>query len=407
MISLGDARDRVLRDCRPLDIVEVAVDDAIGLVTAEEVLAPEDVPPFANTAMDGFAVVAADTAGASEEAPVRLPVVGTVAAGTRDPVTVAAGHAARIMTGAAIPPGADAVVMVELCRPSADGDEVEVLAEVAPGNHVRPAGDDLRAGDVVIAPGLELTAGHLGLLAGVGRSHVRVVRRARVGVMSTGDELVDGGAALAPGQIRDANRHSLLALLRDLGCEAVDLGIVADDVAAIRAAIVDGVGSCDALVTSGGVSMGDFDFVKVVLDELGDMDWMQVAIRPAKPLAFGTVDGVPVFGLPGNPVSSMVSFELFARPGLRQMMGHEDTGRSVVTAVADEGLAREADGKIHLVRIVASVVDDGKVHVRSAGGQGSHQLSAMAAANALAVVPDGPGVEPGGPVEAILLGRPL
>jgi molybdopterin molybdotransferase len=191
-----------------------------------------------------------------------------------------------------------------------------------------------------------------------------------------------------------------------VGCEVVDLGIVADDPEAIREAITAGVASCDALVTSGGVSMGDFDYVKVVLDDIGEMDWMQVAIRPAKPLAFGTVGGVPVFGLPGNPVSSMVSFELFARPGLRRMMGHEGPGRTVVDAVADEGLARQADGKIHLVRVVAATSDYGRVHIRSAGGQGSHQLSAMAAANALALVDDGPGVPPGGSVATILLGRP-
>lgn len=403
MIPLGDARARVLRDCHRLPDADVAVFDALGLVTAEEVHSPEDVPPFANTAMDGFAVVAADTDGASDDRPVVLDVIGTVAAGSSGAVEVRPGTAARIMTGAPIPPGADAVVMVERCRPAADGTRVEVLASVGPGNHVRPAGDDLRAGDPVVAAGVELTAGHLGVLAGIGRTTVRVVRRARVGVLSTGDELVEGDAPLRPGQIRDANRHTLLALLREAGCDAVDLGIVPDDEAAIAAAIERGVAECDALVTSGGVSMGDFDYVKVVLDRLGEMEWMQVAIRPAKPLAVGTVAGRPVFGLPGNPVSSMVSFELFARPGLRRMMGHESSGRLVVDAVADEGLARQPDGKVHLFRVLAAYGDDGRFHVRSAGGQGSHQLSAMAAATALAVVPDGDGVPPGGSVETILL----
>lgn len=403
MIPLGDARARVLRDCHRLPDADVAVSDALGLVTAEEVHSPEDVPPFANTAMDGFAVVAADTDGASDDRPVVLDVVGTVAAGSSGAVEVRPGTAARIMTGAPIPPGADAVVMVERCRPAADGTRVEVLTSVGPGNHVRPAGDDLRAGDPVVAAGVELTAGHLGVLAGIGRTTVRVVRRARVGVLSTGDELVEGDAPLRPGQIRDANRHTLLALLREAGCDAVDLGIVPDDEAAIAAAIERGVAECDALVTSGGVSMGDFDYVKVVLDRLGEMEWMQVAIRPAKPLAVGTVAGRPVFGLPGNPVSSMVSFELFARPGLRRMMGHESSGRLVVDAVADEGLARQPDGKVHLFRVLAAYGDDGRFHVRSAGGQGSHQLSAMAAATALAVVPDGDGVPPGGSVETILL----
>lgn len=403
MIPLGEARARVLRDCHLLPATEVPLAAARGLVTAVEVRTAEDVPPFANTAMDGYAVVAVDTTAATEASPVRLPVVGTVAAGSAGDVHVAAGTAARIMTGAPLPPGADAVVMVERCRPAPDGSSVEVTVEVPPGNHVRPAGDDLRAGDPVVAAGVELTAGHLGVLAGIGCTAVRVHRRARVGVMSTGDELVEGPGRLRPGQIRDANRHTLLALLAELGCEPVDLGIVPDTEDAITRAVEEGVATCDALVTSGGVSMGDFDYVKVVLDRLGRADWMQVAIKPAKPLAFGMVDGTPVFGLPGNPVSSMVSFELFARPGLRRMMGHEGSGRLVVEAVAVDGFRRVPDGKTHFVRVQAAYGDDGRFHVRSAGGQGSHQLSAMAAASALAVVPDGEGVPEGGSVEAILL----
>ena len=402
LTPLGDARARVLHHCHRLPVVVVPLDEALGCVTADAVTSAELVPPFANTAMDGFAVRAADTAGATDAAPVRLGVVGTIAAGTAGDLPVGPGQAARIMTGAPLPPGADAVVMVELT--TTEDDVVLVRAEVAPGNHVRRAGDDLRPGDPVVAAGTELTPGHLGVLAGIGRLEVAVVRRARVGVMSTGDELVEGPVELRPGQIRDSNRRALVALLHEAGCEPVDLGIVPDDPARIAAAIEAGVASCDALVTSGGVSMGDFDHVKVVLDQLGEMTWMQVAIKPAKPLAFGTVRGVPVFGLPGNPVSSMVSFELFARPGLRRMMGHETSGRLVVDAVADEGLHRHPDGKVHFVRALAAWGDDGRFHVRSAGAQGSHQLSAMAAANALAVVPDGSGVAPGGTVEAILLG---
>jgi molybdopterin molybdotransferase len=223
--------------------------------------------------------------------------------------------------------------------------------------------------------------------------------------MSTGDELVEGPGELAPGQIRDSNRRALLALVAELGCEPVDLGIVADDEAAIRSAIEQGAATCDALVTSGGVSMGDFDHVKAVLDELGDMNWMQVAIKPAKPLAFGVIDGVPVFGLPGNPVSSMVSFELFARPGLRQMMGHPDWGRMVIGAVAPDGLPRRQDGKTHFVRVRLATHERHGVVATSAGSQGSHQLSAMAAAEGLAVVSDGDGIAPLGVVPVILLGE--
>jgi molybdopterin molybdotransferase len=405
VIALDVARAKVLARCQRLPVAEVPLTDALGLVTAESVTAAELVPPFANTAMDGFAVVAADTAGASEDHPVTLTVVGTVAAGSDGQVPMGPGEAVRIMTGGPMPPGADAVVMVERCRSHPDGGRVDIGVEVAPGNHVRPAGDDLAPGDRVIDEGTTLRPGHLGILAGLGVERVAVVRRARVAVCSTGDELVEGPVTLAPGQIRDSNRRTLLALLDELGCDAVDFGIVRDDEDALRAVIQEATTTCDALVTSGGVSMGDFDLVKKVLGELGDMEWMQVAIRPAKPLASGTVNGVPVFGLPGNPVSSMVSFELFARPGLRQMMGHSGWGRTVVRAVATEGFERSPDGKTHFARVRLSVGDDGSVTASSAGGQGSHQLAAMALADGLAVLPDGPGVTPGAEVSVIVLGE--
>ncbi|MDP6288056.1 MAG: molybdopterin molybdotransferase MoeA, partial [Acidimicrobiales bacterium] len=375
---------------------------ARGLVLAESVDAPEHVPAFANTAMDGFAVRAADTVGA----PVVLEVVGTVAAGV-DPVVagieVGSGTAARIMTGAPMPPGADAVVMVERTEMGADGATVSVAIEVPVGNHVRSAGEDLVAGDRVFEAGAVLSPGHLGVLASIGVLSVVVHRQLRVGVLSTGDELRDGPGALAPGQIRDANRPSLLGLLDELGVDAVDLGRVVDDEGAIEAALLDGASRCDAVLTSGGVSMGDFDYVKVVLDRIGDMRWMQVAIKPAKPLAFGRIGGVPVFGLPGNPVSSMVSFELFARPALRAMSGHTGTDRTCIRADVVGGLPRHADGKVHFARVGVEVVD-GRFRVRSAGGQGSHQLTAMAAADGLAVLPDGDGIPDGGEVDVLLLG---
>ena len=346
-----------------------------------------------------------DTAAAGPDAPVKLQVSGTLAAGAAPDVEVRPGCAVRIMTGAPLPPGADAIVMVERTRPTEDGSAVLVEAEARPGDHVRRAGDDLAAGAEVFGPGTVLGPGHVGVLASVGLDRVEVVRRARVGVLSTGDELVEGSAPLRPGQIRDANRPALLALARSSGFGVIDLGIAPDDPGLIRAAVERGLEGCDAIVTSGGVSVGDFDYVKAVLDELsqGTMRWMQVAIRPAKPFAFGTVGGTPVFGLPGNPVSSMVSLELFARPGLLRMMGHPRIDRPRVRALADENLRRETDGKVHFVRAVAQTGDDGRVHVRSSGGQASHLLRAMALANALVVLPDGPGVEAGATVEAMLL----
>lgn len=402
----------MLDGCRPLEPGPTPLADALGRVVGRAVTAAESVPPFDNTAMDGFAVRAEDTA----DAPVSLQIAGTLAAGAAPSEEVGPGQAIRIMTGAPMPPGADAIVMVELTSTSADGATVTVERAASLGDHIRRAGDDVRAGDIVVAEGTVLTPALLGVLASVGTTEVVAHPRARVGVLSTGDELVEAGNPLLPGQIRDSNRHTLLALVADAGCEAVDLGLIHDDEAAIDAAVVDAVESCDALVTSGGVSMGDFDYVKAVLERRsagagGDagVAWMQVAIRPAKPLAFGTLvagDGarrVPVFGLPGNPVSSMVSFELFARPALRRMMGHASLDRPRVQAVADDGLPRRPDGKVAFVRVRCTYEDDGRFHVRSSGGQGSHQLTAMAAANALAILPDGDGVAPGDTVPVMIL----
>ncbi|WP_423917766.1 gephyrin-like molybdotransferase Glp [Candidatus Poriferisodalis sp.] len=402
MLPLETAREFVLDRCQPRKPVRVRVADALGLVTASEIIASEDIPQFANTAMDGFAVRSADVA----DAPCELRVVETIAAGHAPEVTVGPGEASRIMTGATIPPGADAVVMVErtaiISDSAADGEVVRVEVSVPPDNHVRPVGDDLHAGDKLFPAGTELAAGHLGVLCSLGMTEVEVYPRPRVGVLSTGDELVDDGSPLQPGQIRDSNRRTLLALAHRTDVETVDLGLARDDPAEIEAALAIGVQTCDAIVTSGGVSMGDFDYVKAVLDRIGDMRWMQVAIKPAKPLAFGTVGDVPVFGLPGNPVSSMVSFELFARPGLRSMMGHPQPIRPTVVAFAAEDLLRRPDGKTHFMRVLATPLG-GRTEVRSAGGQGSHMLWAMAKSNALAVIPDGDGVRAGDKLDVLLL----
>ena len=411
VLPLETVREFVLDRCPARTPVRVPVADALGLVTASEIISSEDIPPFANTAMDGFAVRSADVA----DAPCELRVVETIAAGHAPQVTVGPGEASRIMTGATIPPGADAVIMVERASivsggpDAADGGSsgssaeiVRVEVSVPPGNHVRPVGDDLHAGTRVFGVGTELTAGHLGMLCSLGLAEVEVFPRLRVGVISTGDELVDDGSPLQPGQIRDSNRRTLLALAQRADVTPVDLGLARDDPDTIEAALTGGIDTCDAIITSGGVSMGDFDYVKAVLDRIGDMRWMQVAIKPAKPLAFGTVGDVPVFGLPGNPVSSMVSFELFARPGLRSMMGHQEPVRPTVRATAAEDLPRRTDGKTHFMRVLATPADGG-IEVRSAGGQGSHMLWAMAKANALAVVPDGDGVRAGGPVDVLLL----
>ncbi len=405
LIPLPDAQAHVLDRVGPLPGEPVRIAAALGLVLAAPVVAGEAVPPFANSAMDGYAVVAADTATASDVSPVRLPVVAEVAAGHPADRALRPGEAMRIFTGAPMPEGADAIVMVERTERLDGGTAVAVLAAASEGDHVRPAGDDVRPGDALLAGGEALTAGHLGLLATVGVTSVVAHRRPRVGVLSTGDELVAGGGPLAPGQIRESNARTLLALLHEDGVEPVDLGLVADDETAITAAIEQGAATCDAVLTSGGVSMGDIDLVRVVLDRIGDLRWMQIAIRPAKPFAFGLVGGdVPVFGLPGNPVSSMVSYELLARPALRRMAGHPASRwhRPVMSALAAEDLRRRPDGKLHLARVVGERRHDGALLVRSAGGQGSHHLTAMARAHGLALLPDGDGVAAGDAVQVLL-----
>ena len=404
MIPLEEAQAEVLAACQPAAPVVVPLAAALGLILAEPVSAAESVPPFRNTAMDGYAVHAADVAGATEERPVRLQVIGTLAAGAAPAGPVRPGEALRIMTGALFPDGADAVAIVENTR--TEGDVVEVVAPSPPGVHIRAAGEDVQAGQEVFTAGTVLGPGHLGVLSSVGCQRVPVVPAPTVGVLSTGDELVEGGGRLEPGQIRDSNRLTLLSLLARDRFGAVDLGIAPDDEAEIEHRLMSAVESCDAVLTSGGVSMGDYDYIRTVLDRIGRMRWMQVAIRPAKPFAFGVVGETPVFGLPGNPVSSMVSYELLARPGLRRMAGRADTDlhRVAVRAVVDdEGWKGGRDGRTGYVRVSTRLDNDGRLHVSSSGGQGSHQLYAMAHAEGLAVSPPGVDVKQRDEVGVLLL----
>ncbi len=402
MIPLQEAREHVLSRIETLPARRVRLDEALGLVLAEPVFSAEPIPGFANTAMDGYALRAADTGGA----PVELEVVGTIGAGDDGSLYVGEGQAARIMTGAPIPDGADAVVKVELTR-RLDGQDDRVLVEasIKAGNHIRHPGEDVADGEQVLAAGTVVTPGRVGLLAAVGAYTVSAHGRPRVGVLSTGDELADTPGPLRRGQIRDTNRRTLLSLVSEAGFEGVDLGIAPDRPDDISEAFLAGAADCDAVLSSGGVSMGDFDYVKVVLDEIGEMRWMQIAIKPAKPFAFGLVGGTPVFGLPGNPVSSMVSFELLAKPGLRAMAGHgpDDLGPELVRAVSDDKLGHRNDGKTHFVRVAARRDEQGVLRVSRSGGQGSHQLAAMTRADALAVVPDGAPAGVGDPVDVIVL----
>jgi len=403
VIDLDDARRRVLDAVGPLTPVDVACGDAAGLVLADDVVAREHVPPFANTAVDGYAVRSSDV----RAVPVDLRVIGSLAAGDGREWTVGEGEALRIMTGAVMPGGADAVVMVEDTSTLPDG-LVRITRTVESGSAVRPVGDDVRSGDVVFHAGTVLTPAGAGVLASINERRVRVFPRPRVALLSTGDELVADGSPLRRGQIRESNLTTLAIMLERSECSVTNLGVVADDEAVLERTLLGAAATHDAIVTSGGVSMGDFDVVKAVLSRIADMQWMQLAIKPAKPFAFGLLASgsraVPVFGLPGNPVSSLVSFELLARPALRRMMGHtHDLSRPTVIAIADGGLRRKPDGKTHFVRVFARFDRDGRLHVRDTGPQGSHQLAATAAANALAIVPDGAGIVAGGEVEVMTI----
>ena len=403
MIPLDEAQRFVLGLCHPLPPVEIPLDDALGSVLSAIVVASEQVPSFANSAMDGYAVRADDTA----DAPVRLAVIGSIMAGHPLEQAVGPGQAARIMTGAPVPRGADAVCMIEETETGSDGRSVVIRRQLQSGAFVRQPGRDVAVGDVIAPAGTVLTPAHLGVLANQGVRSAKVHPRPRVGVLSTGDELFSETGPLPPGKIRDANRHTLLALVRRDGWDGVDLGIVGDDESALVELLTSAASTCDAIMTSGGVSVGDLDLVRVVLEKMsgGQMRWMQVAIRPAKPLAFGVLadSGTPVFGLPGNPVSAMVSYELFVRPALRRLGGHRMLHRPIVSATADVDLHREADGKLHLLRGDVRIDNLASWRVRTTGGQESHQLHAMSEANSLILLPDGAGVHAGEQVNVLLI----
>ena len=397
MIARIDAQNTVLGAVARLEAIEVDREDAYRCVLAADVVSPEDVPPFANSAVDGYAVTLADMANGTAE----LIVSGTIAAGDAPEPEVTPGHAVRIMTGAPVPVGAEAIVMVEDSQRIGD-DRVKLTAKVEPNQAIRPAGDDVKRGDTVFRVGDEVNAAVLGMLASMNVATVTVTRRPTVAVLSTGDELVDDGSELGPGQIRESNKTMLVRLVAEAGCDVVDYGIVRDDEAELEEVLRHASQHCDAIVTSGGVSMGDYDVVKAVLGRIADMHWMQIAIKPAKPFAFGKLNGTPIFGLPGNPVSSFVSFELFARPALRKMSGHTLPERLVVNVTAAAPFKRKPDGKEHFTRAIVSA-NNGSLGAVPVGAQGSHQLAATALANALVILPDGNSVEPGDTVHALLL----
>ena len=396
MLSVEEALERILGFFHVLDVEEKPILDALGQTLAEDAVSQYDIPPLDNSAMDGYAVQSASLAGASESAPVTLRVVGYVAAGQLPRDEVTPGTAVRIMTGAPIPPGADAVVPFEdtdeVTRRNAGGDmgEIGVNLAVHPGAEIRPAGQDVQQGTLVLERGAQLRPAELGVLASLGYASVKAVRRPVVAILATGDELLEPGDEYAAGKIFNSNNYSVAAGVLRYGGVPKLLGIARDNLESMNAKLAEAL-ECDMLVTSAGVSKGDYDMVKDVLAQHGSIDFWSVRMRPAKPLAFGALiakDGrrVPHLGLPGNPVSALVAFEQFGRPAIRKMLGLADVGKPTVEAVLDEPIDNPDGRRVYARAVVTK--RNGGYRARLTGDQGSNLLTSMALANGLAICPE-------------------
>ncbi|MEV4974504.1 molybdotransferase-like divisome protein Glp [Streptomyces scopuliridis] len=427
--SVDDHLADILAAVHPLDPIELQLPDAQGCVLVEDVTVPVALPPFDNSSMDGYAVRTADVAGATDEFPAVLTVIGDVAAGSGALPEVGPGQAARIMTGAPLPPGAEAVVPVEWTdggaggaaalsmRPAGAGGEgasgeVRVFRSAEARAHVRSRGSDVRAGDLALEAGTVLGPPQIGLLAAIGRGSVRVRPRPRVVVLSTGSELIQPGEDLGEGQIYDSNSFALTAAARDAGAIAYRVGAVTDDADTLRATIEDQLIRADMIVTTGGVSVGAYDVVKEALSSVGDedepgggVDFRKLAMQPGKPQGFGSIgpEHTPLLALPGNPVSSYVSFELFVRPAIRALMGRKDVHRPVVRATLAAG--RTLSSPAGRRQFLRGTYDAEESTITPVGGAGSHLIAALAHADALIVIPEeSVSVEPGTEVDVVLIG---
>lgn len=396
MLDFDEARERVLEGIKRLEVEHKPILETLGQLLAEDIFAPEPNPPFDNSAMDGFAVRAQDLTSASQASPVRLQVVDSVAAGHVASEQVQSGYAIRIMTGATMPDGADAVVKVEDTR--SNGADVEISTSIEVGENIRLTGESVQRGQQVLAQGTRIRAQELSMLASLNCADVPVYRRPVVAVLSTGDELTPLGQPLQPGKIRDSNRYGLYGQVLEAGGVPLDLGIVTDDADVLRQRVLEGTQQADALVTSGGVSVGDYDLVKQVLSSLGEINFWQVAMKPGKPQAHGFIQGKPVFGLPGNPVSSMVVFELFVRPSLRKMAGHAKLFRPMFEARLSHPLANDAN-RLNFMRAILSQ-DGNQVVANTTGPQGSGILHSLVLANGLIRLPPQAQLEAGDKVQA-------
>jgi molybdopterin molybdotransferase len=405
-ITVAQALTAVLNSVSPLPAETVSLTDALGRILARPVVARDSLPPFANSAMDGYAVRAADVAQASQDQPANLRVVADIAAGVVVDVALTPGTAARIMTGAPVPAGADAIVPVEGTnepyrmaeRPLPD--QIAIYRTVQPGDYVRHIGEDIEAGQQVLPAGHQLRPQEIGVLASLGVGQVPVVGQPRIGILSTGDELIPVEEPLSPGKIRNSNSYAQTAQVQALGAIPVSLGVARDTVADVRARLQAGLDAgVDLFISSAGVSVGAYDVVRTVLAEGGNVGFWKVRMRPGKPLAHGTYQGIVYLGLPGNPVSAMVSFERFARPAILKMAGHTQLERPRVTAVLQNEI--RSDGRESYVRAVIKrsssngYEGDGYI-ATTTGSQGSHIMTSLVKANALLIVPEGVKFAPAG-----------
>jgi molybdopterin molybdotransferase len=391
LLSVKDALTQILADIQPLDIEQVALDNALMRVLAQPIFAPFDLPPFDNSSMDGFAVYANDIKEASTENPILLRVVADIPAGEATHDAIYAGQAARIMTGAVLPQFADAVIPVEDTDfngrpPGTDAPEyVQVFKAVNAGDYIRPKGQDARAGNIMLEPNRYLKAQELGFLAMLGISHVNIFRRPRIALLSTGDELLEVGAPLEPGKIYDANTFTLMSLIRTYGGDPIMLGISADNEGEVseKLEVAQRMG-VDMILSSAGVSVGAFDFVRSVVERNGHLTFWRVNMRPGKPIAFGAYKNTPFIGLPGNPVSAFVGFEVFVRPAINKMAGLKDPERVTFNVILSEPV--ESDGRESYLRAII-YEKNGKLMARLTGHQGSGNLRSLVQANALLIVP--------------------
>lgn len=398
LLPFDEAQAQIFQQITPVTETEtVSVKEALGRTLGEEIISPINVPAYNNSAMDGYAIQGADL---PTEGSITLEVIGSSFAGTPFEGTMHSGQSVRIMTGAKIPAGADTVIMQE--KATRKGEQVTFSCEDnhKAGENVRMAGEDMREGEAVLQPGKTLGAAELGMIASLGYGEVKVKRRIKVAFFSTGDELCSAGEALGDGQIYDSNRYTVFSMLSQLGVELIDLGIIRDQRELIEQAFLDAAAQADVVITSGGVSVGEADFVKETLDKLGEVNFWRIAMKPGKPLAFGKVDDAWFFGLPGNPVSAMVTFLQFVRPALNHLAGKARV-RPFRIPLRCTNKLKKRPGRLEFQRGILTQDENGETVVQGAGHQGSHILRSMSLADCFIVLPaENGGVEPGEWVEA-------